>query len=189
MRDESRRCTATSKRRRERCRRQAVPGYTVCRYHGANPDNHGGCPPEKAQGNTNALKHGAYARRILDDGEQRVFDEVVTAFRGDFSLNDSSDVLALEAMAMAYIQYVRAANAGNAQAAETFDRVVRSHLRDLKATRLGREGETTGPQTTPAEWVTALLEDLYTGDLRAKGSKTAGGAAPQAGLRTDTTTR
>ena len=141
----------------------------MCYYHGANPGNPGGCPPEKARGNTNALKHGAYAGRILNDEEQQVFDDVVAAFRRDFSLNDSSDVVALEAMAMSYIQYVRAADAGNAQAAETFDRVLRHHLRDLKATKLSREGETTGPQTTPAEWAAALLEDFHTGELRAKG--------------------
>jgi hypothetical protein len=48
------RCTATSKRTRQRCKAPAVRGYNVCRFHGAR----GGAPKGKANG---AWKHGYYS--------------------------------------------------------------------------------------------------------------------------------
>ena len=158
---DDKRCTAKSKQTGERCKRRVTPGYRVCYYHGANPKNHGGCPPEKAKGNLNALKHGFFAKRILDEDEQRLFDDIVAQLHVDFVLNESSDLIAVEAMGLALVQYSRAMDAGNAQAAETFDRIVRCHLKDLKATKIAREGETTSNlNTSPAEWATALLESI-----------------------------
>lgn len=154
------RCTARSKQSGERCRRRVTPGYRVCYYHGANPKNHGGCPPEKAKGNLNALTHGFFAKRILNEDEQRLFDGIVAHLHADFVLNESSDLIAVEAIGLALVQYSRAMQAGNAQAAETFDRMVPSHLKDLKATKIAREGEAVSLQTTPAEWATALLEEI-----------------------------
>ena len=60
------RCSATSKRTRERCRAPAVRGWAVCRFHGAR----GGAPEGKANG---AYKNGLYTaeakkeRRLLAD--------------------------------------------------------------------------------------------------------------------------
>jgi hypothetical protein len=60
------RCSATSKRTRERCKAPAVTGWTVCRFHGAR----GGGPKGKANG---AFKHGLHTaeavneRRLLSD--------------------------------------------------------------------------------------------------------------------------
>ncbi len=64
-------CKAKSKRTGKQCQRPAVTGYSVCYHHGANPQNHGG-PPE---GNKNALKHGAYVNKLLDEEEKIIFDE------------------------------------------------------------------------------------------------------------------
>lgn len=158
--DDSKRCTAKSKQTGQRCKRPVTPGYRVCYYHGANPKNHGGCPPEKAKGNLNALKHGFFAKRILNEEEQRLFDEIVAQLHDDFVLNNSSDLIAVETMGLALVQLSRAMKGGNVQAAETFDRMVRSHLRDLKATKIAREGETVSLKTTPAEWATAILEKI-----------------------------
>ena len=36
------RCKAKSKQTQERCKNRVVDGYTVCRFHGANPKNKGG---------------------------------------------------------------------------------------------------------------------------------------------------
>jgi hypothetical protein len=57
------RCTATSKRTRQRCKAPAVRGWNVCRFHGAR----GGAPKGRANG---AWKHGYYtmaakAERLL----------------------------------------------------------------------------------------------------------------------------
>jgi hypothetical protein len=60
------RCSANSKRARERCKAPAVRGWTVCRFHGAR----GGAPKGKANG---AYKHGLHTkeageeRRLLSD--------------------------------------------------------------------------------------------------------------------------
>lgn len=61
------RCTATSKRTRERCRAPAVKGWTVCRFHGAG----GGAPRGKRNGQ---YRHGHYAQEAI--AERRA----VTAF-------------------------------------------------------------------------------------------------------------
>ena len=47
------RCSATSKRTRERCKAPAVRGWTVCRFHGAR----GGGPRGKRNG---MFKHGLF---------------------------------------------------------------------------------------------------------------------------------
>ncbi len=52
------RCTATSKRTRERCRAPAVTGWTVCRFHGAG----GGAPKGKRNGQ---YRHGLYTQEAI----------------------------------------------------------------------------------------------------------------------------
>ncbi len=47
------------------------------------------------------------------------------------------------------------------KAAESLDRMIRCHMKDLKTTKIAREGEEPkGPQTSPAEWASALLEKV-----------------------------
>ncbi len=52
------RCTATSKRTRERCRASAVKGWTVCRFHGAG----GGAPKGKRNGQ---YRHGRFTQEAI----------------------------------------------------------------------------------------------------------------------------
>ena len=54
------RCSATSKRTRERCKAPAVRGWTVCRFHGAR----GGAPKGKANG---AYKHGLHTAEAIEE--------------------------------------------------------------------------------------------------------------------------
>ena len=54
------RCTATSKRTRERCKAPAVKGWSVCRFHGAN----GGGPSGSRNGR---YVHGLYTREALEE--------------------------------------------------------------------------------------------------------------------------
>lgn len=62
-------------------------------------------------------------------------------------------------MAMAFLKYSHAVKKGHHQAAESFDRIVRGHLKNLKATKIDRESSTPQkPKTTPAEWAADLLE-------------------------------
>jgi hypothetical protein len=52
------RCTATSKRTRNRCQAPAVNGWTVCRFHGAR----GGAPKGKRNG---MYQHGLYTEEAI----------------------------------------------------------------------------------------------------------------------------
>ena len=52
------RCSAHSKRTRERCRAPAVGGWNVCRFHGAG----GGAPKGERNG---AYRHGGYTQETL----------------------------------------------------------------------------------------------------------------------------
>ena len=152
-------CTAKSKQTGERRKRDVTPGKRVCYYHGGASTG-----PKTAKGKArvalNNLKHGIFANRILDEEERETFDAIVARIQSDFSLNDSSDTIAVEALAMACLRLSRAIKADDADAAERWDRIVRSHMKDLKATKIVREGEGKPLGTSPADWATSLLEEL-----------------------------
>ena len=160
MVNDSRRCTATSKTTGERCKQAAVLGCNVCHYHGAR----GGAP----KANLNHLIHGAYAKRMLSEEEQRIRSAFLAQIRTDFALNESSDEVAAQMAAVAFIQFLRAEKASNEGAAAAQARIVRNCLRDLKATKSTRERGAIDLKTTPAEWATALVEKMR----KAHGSKT-----------------
>ncbi len=111
------------------------------------------------KGNTNRLTHGVYANRFLSDGEQVIFSELVGALREDFSFNRSSDFVQVELATIYFLKLRRAIEKDDWDAASKIDGMLRGHLKDLKSTKIMREGEAKqSPQTTPAEWATALLE-------------------------------
>ncbi len=176
-----RQCTATSKRTGERCKNPAVTGYDVCRVHGAHKKK----PKSQARKTTNALKsnvikkyknrinkaakelgvelpdtlkHGFLAFEILNETERQDFLGVVNQMHADFQINKSSDFYAVEMVATNLILFRRAAKNGDVKAAEAYDRMVRMHLGDLKATKNAREGETLNIKTTPAEWAASILK-------------------------------
>ncbi len=131
------------------------------RWHGAEgiaePPKRVGAP----QSNLNPMTHGIWANQCLDDSERELFREIIERLWNDFVFNKSSDFLQVELVAVYSVKLVRAQINGDMDAAEKLDRMIRCHLKDLKATKIAREGDTpTGPQTTPAEWATALLEKL-----------------------------
>jgi hypothetical protein len=117
----------------------------------------GGAP----KGNTNNLQHGIYANRFLSEKERPIFDAIIAQLHEDFVFNKSSDFIQVELVAVYFLKLGRAQEAGDWDAAERLDRMIRCHMKDLKTTKLSREGsEPTQPETTPAEWATALLEKL-----------------------------
>lgn len=127
------------------------------RWHRNSGAKRGGAP----SGNVNALKHGIYADRFLTPEERPLFDAIITQLHEDFVFNKSSDFMQVELVAVYFLKLGRAQEAGDWDAAERLDRMIRCHLKDLKATKIAREGEEPkGPETTPAEWATALLEKL-----------------------------
>ena len=113
------------------------------------------------KGNTNALKHGIYADRFLTPDEKPLFDAIIAQLHEDFVFNKSSDFIQVELVAVYFLKLGRAQEAGDWEAAERLDRMIRCHMKDLKTTKITREGtEPVESQTTPAEWATALLEKL-----------------------------
>ena len=83
------RCSATSKRTRERCKAPALGGWTVCRFHGAR----GGAPKGKANG---AYKHGLHTKEVREERQLlsnllRQSRKVMASFHVRES-NDSGDV-------------------------------------------------------------------------------------------------
>jgi len=132
-------------------------------------------PPE---GNLNSMRHGIYANRFLADDEKPLFETIIAQLYQDFVFNKSSDFMQVELVAVYFLKLGRAQEAGDWDAAEKLDRMIRCHLKDLKATKIAREGEATkGPETTPAEWATALLKKLAESQKKpdkktAKGTRT-----------------
>lgn len=117
--------------------------------------------PGAQPGNTNKLKHGIYADRFLSEEEKKLFDVIIEQLQDDFIFNKSSDFLQVELVGVYFVKLGRAQEIGDHDAAEKLDRMIRCHLKDLKTTKIVREGtEPKLPETTPAEWATALLEKL-----------------------------
>ncbi len=131
----------------------------------AESANKGGAP----KGNTYALKHGIFADRFLSPEEKPLFDAIIAQLQEDFVFNKSSDFIQVELVAVYFLKLGRAQEAGDWEAAERLDRMIRCHMRELKTTKLTREGtEPSEPQTTPAEWATALLEKLAAAEKKAE---------------------
>ena len=113
------------------------------------------------EGNLRTLKHGIFADRCLTPEEKKTFDSIIEKLHADFQFNKSSDFLQVELVGIYSVKLVRAQIEGNTQAAESLDRMIRCHMKDLKTTKIAREGEEPkGSQTSPAEWAAALLEKV-----------------------------
>ena len=187
-------CTATAKSTGKRCTQPAVTGFDVCRVHGAHKKRKQNDPPRKTKSGLQSsvnrkyknrinkaakelgvelpdtLKHGFLAFDILSEEERQDFLGVVKQMHQDFQMNKSSDFYGVELVATNLVLYRRGAKNGDVKAAEAFDRMVRMHLSDLKATKNAREGETVNIKTTPAEWAAALLKRADEGTEKDKDS-------------------
>lgn len=183
-------CTATSKATGKRCPNPAVTGFNVCYAHGAHKKKKPGDPPRKTTSGRDSnvirkyknrinkaakelgvelpdkLQHGFLAFDILTEDERRDFLGVVKQMHEDFQMNKSSDFYGVEMVATSLILFRRAGKNGDVKAAEAYDRMVRMHLSDLKATKSAREGETVNIKTTPAEWAASLLKHVREEELQ-----------------------
>jgi len=111
------------------------------------------------EGNLNRLKHGIFADRMLEEDERGMFDAVIEKLHLDFQFNKSSDFIQVELIGVYMVKLARAEAGGNESAADSLDRRIRAHMRDLKTTKMAREGEEAkGSQTTPADWASELLK-------------------------------
>lgn len=158
-------CRAHSKQTGERCRLWAVPGYPVCRFHGA-----GGVAPKPISprgktppGNQNARKHGAYSPRLAPE-EQTKYEGMLADFErelgGEGKELPASDRLLITQLAARATKLLGAVE-GNApgEALRHLQSMVLELLRELKATRASRE-----PQTlvvaTPAQLAAQMMAQI-----------------------------
>ncbi len=154
------RCKAKSKRTGKQCQRFVVDGYKVCYHHGA-----GAGPPKE---NKNALKHGAYVNKLLDEEEKKIFDEYFQKLNDDFILNSSSDQMSAELACIYFVKLHRIIKDGNSpEGIYKMDLLVRNQLKDLKATKDKREGDTINLKTSPADWVADFMEKAKKAEERA----------------------
>ena len=125
--------------------------------------------PGAPEGNLNRLVHGVYANRFLTDEEQVIFHELVGRLRDDFSFNKSSDFIQVELVSIYFLKLARSMEHDDWDAASKIDGMLRGHLKDLKSTKIVREGiDTKKPETTPAEWAATLLEQYAESEKKSK---------------------
>ncbi len=106
------------------------------------------------------LEHGFMAFKILNEDEREDFLAIVKRLHDDFKMNKSSDFYATELVALSLIKFRRAVKNDDMKSIEGYDRIVRMHLADLKATKSAREGDTINVKTTPAEWAASILKRI-----------------------------
>lgn len=105
-----------------------------------------------------ALKHGVLANQLLDQEERRVFYALIERFEADFTLNTSADYMEVELVTLYFIQLFRAVRAEEWESVQRIDGMLRSHLREMKASKRSRESDETQRQTLSAgEWTADLL--------------------------------
>jgi hypothetical protein len=149
------------------------PQRELCKAAGSRPG------PGAPLGNRNSLVHGIYADRFMSAEERPLFETIIGQLYQDFVFNKSSDFMQVELVAVYFLKLGRAYEIGDWEAAEKLDRMIRCHLKDLKATKIARERDTAQrPETTPAEWATALVEKL-TASQKKSALKTAAGRKRQ----------
>ncbi len=123
---------------------------------------------ENLRANAYARKHGVFAAYFIDDEEQESFARLRERFSQDYPSETAADETALDLVCFYLLRLGRAIKAGEVDYIVKLDGTVRNHLRDLKATRITREGDKpTGPETTPAEWASNLLASGKTGSGKA----------------------
>ncbi|MHB9129977.1 MAG: hypothetical protein ACYDBB_02670 [Armatimonadota bacterium] len=105
------------------------------------------------------LQHGIFANRIFGAEEMALFSAMVDIFREETAFNGSGDMVQLELFCIYCLKLTRALMAEQWDAVERLDRMVRSHMADLKLTKKTREGD--GPADglpSPLDYAMQLVE-------------------------------
>jgi hypothetical protein len=113
-----------------------------------------GLPPLRG-----TLRHGIFANRIFGAEEMALFTAMIDIFREETALNGSGDMVQLELFCIYCLKLTRALMAEQWDAVERLDRMIRSHMADLKLTKKTREGD--GPADglpSPLDYAMQLVE-------------------------------
>ena len=106
-------------------------------------------------------RRGLHADRMLRLGESALFDEVMENLRDDYAAISKAHSLHMELAAIYSVKLIGAQANGDWEQAERLDRLMQSHLKELKAARKKQESQQ--PQKTgdtPAEKAAAIVEAL-----------------------------
>lgn len=140
---DKRRCAAHSKQTGKPCGKWAAPGFNVCHFHGAGGGRPKGIPrspntplpPPPPKGNTRAVKHGAYSKRLLPEEQDRYHEfreRLLADFGGQAGLPPADQRLIHDvALAAAKLGFMMSSGAG-VRALSDGDRRLRSALKALK---------------------------------------------------------
>lgn len=86
------------------------------------------------------IPHGIFVNQCLRDRDHDLFGRILEQLHKDSVFNASSDILQVELVALYSVRLIQAQDAGNTEAAEIWDRMIRAHLKDLRASKKAREG-------------------------------------------------
>ena len=79
-------------------------------------------------------------RCSLPDQDRVLCLRIIKQLHDDLALNKSSDIMQAEMVAIYSLKLMRAQDSGNTEAAEIYDRMIRAHLKDLRASKKARQG-------------------------------------------------
>jgi len=114
-------------------------------------------PEVEVRGAEGASGRGGVAECLFRAEERQQFDAIVGRLRRQLALSEASDETVVTSIAAALTRYRRAVEEGHADAAIMLSLIVRSHLKDLRATRALRGAEASMRKRSLARWATWLL--------------------------------
>ena len=105
------------------------------------------------------LRHGISCEKLLDNTEREIFYTLIELFDANYEFNKSADWMSVELANLYFVQIIRAVAAANTLAVIQFDNLLRGHLREMKASKRGREGDEVkrGDGMSPDQWAAALI--------------------------------
>ena len=107
----------------------------------------------------NKMQHGVLTNALLTEDERVIFYAMIERFEAEYDLNTSADFISTELICLLIVLAARAVKAQDWEAYGKIDSSMRSHLREMKASKRGREGEENKTvQQSPAEWAAELVQ-------------------------------
>lgn len=154
---------------------------TLQRATGRKPGDKTNAPhPYRAK-----LEHGIFANRIFGAEEMALFTAMIDIFREETAFNGSGDMVQLELFCIYCLKITRALMAEQWDAVERLDRMIRSHMMDLKLTKKMREGD--GPPEgipSPLDYAMQLVERARQRQEELAGTDEASAKTPETLQRT-----
>lgn len=150
------RCEAYARSTGEQCKAMAVPGYPVCRVHGAHKSKHPGNPNiaeigrKFCKGKIYAVKIGTFSKELLTDKERQIYEEVEKFMRDTFGLENPAEQILLDQLAFASAKLYVARRAGDERTIKEIEARIGKRLKELNIRpdkdQRSAAGKLAGPQ-------------------------------------------